>query len=580
MAASLQQETRCMKNEFFGWCGKVLRINVSDHSCDIEYPDKTIYADYIGGRGLAGFYLRDCVTRNWNDPQMPLLFFTGPLVNTKSPTSGRMTIMSRSPLTGTVGDSSVGGAFGSTLKKAGFDGIVITGKSKELCGIEISDGKVVIHSAMELKGKTVPETIQAVKGQGSIAVVGNAAENGVLFSSIMVDQHFAAGRNGIGLVCADKNIKYITVNGKGKTAVYDEEKLSEAAEEVLRLASASPVLHGQFGISNFGTGALFDLIDSRRMMPTDNFKKTRFDKASSMNAFTYKTKYKAKSKGCRGCRILCKKVAEDGRAIPEFETMSHFSALLSNDDIETVLEANRICNDAGIDTITAAATLACYAEIHDIKLSPEDILRLLNDIIQCKNDGKWLAEGSARYAEKMGRPDCSMTVKSQELSAYDPRGALGMGLSFALSTRGGCHLRAYPISHEILRKPVATDRFSYVGKARIIKIGEDMNAVADSLTACKFIFFAASLEEYAKVYSAVTGRETTGQDLLKAGERIYMNERKMNRKNGFTKEDDDLPKRFFEEPGFSDKSLKINPINRDAFLKAREDYYRIREKND
>ncbi len=258
--------------------------------------------------------------------------------------------------------------------------------------------------------------------------------------------------------------------------------------------------------------------------------------------------------------------------------MSHFSALLSNDDMETVIEANRICNEAGMDSITAAVTLSCYAEISNIKLSPEDIISLLNDIANGENEGELLGQGSARYARKKGNPDASMSVKSQELSAYDPRGALGMALSFALSTRGGCHLRAYPISHEILRKPVATDRFSFTGKARIIKIGEDINAVVDSLTACKFIFFAASLEEYADVYSAVTGIETTGQDLLKAGERIYMNEREMNLRNGFTIEDDDLPKRFFEEPGYSDKSLKINPINRKDFLKARDDYYRIRDK--
>ncbi len=270
-------------------------------------------------------------------------------------------------------------------------------------------------------------------------------------------------------------------------------------------------------------------------------------------------------------------MSADGRAIPEFETMSHFSALLSNDDLETVVEANRICNDVGMDTITAAATLACYAEIQGRRLTPEDVLRRLNDIAYGRGEGKQLAQGSARYASAMGRPETSMTVKSQELSAYDPRGALGMALSFAVSTRGGCHLRAYPISHEILRKPVATDRFSFDGKARIIKIGEDANAVIDSLTACKFVFFAASLEEYATVYSAVTGIETTGHDLLDAGERIYNNERAMNKMNGFGEADDDLPERFFKESGYSDKSLQIKPINRDDFLKARKNYYKIRE---
>ncbi len=169
-----------------------------------------------------------------------------------------------------------------------------------------------------------------------------------------------------------------------------------------------------------------------------------------------------------------------------------------------------------------------------------------------------------------------MAVKGMELPAYDPRGAYGMSLAYAMSTRGGCHLRAYPISHEILRKPVATDRFSFSGKARIVKIAEDMNAVVDSLTACKFTFFAASLEEYAKAFTAVTGMETTGFELLEIGERIYYNERIMNAANGFDIADDDLPERFFTEHGSSGGGVEISPIKRDDFLEARQNYYAIR----
>ncbi len=293
-----------MTTKRFGWCGNILRINLSDETWSIHTPADSVYSTYIGGRGLAGYYLKDDITKAWNDPGMPLLFFTGPLVNTKSPTSGRMTIMSRSPLTGTVGDTSVGGSLGTTLKKAGFDGVVITGKSPGLCGIEISSQGITIKSVEKMKGTTVSDTLNQLGDEGATAVIGPAAENGVLFSSIIVDRHFAAGRNGIGLVFADKNIKYLKITGTGKTPVYDEEKLKSAAEEVLRLVSASPAISGQFGISNFGTGALFDLMDARRMMPTDNFKKTRFDSAALMNAYAYKTHYNARSKGCRGCRIL------------------------------------------------------------------------------------------------------------------------------------------------------------------------------------------------------------------------------------------------------------------------------------
>lgn len=561
----------------YGWCGKIAKINLSDQTWSVETADPEILKKFIGGRGLAGYYLRKKITLNWDDPDMPLLIFTGPLVNTRSPTSGRMTIMSRSPLTGTVGDSSVGGSFGTELKKAGFDGIIITGKSHTLAGIEILNDSIRITDARHLAGRETGYVNSLLKGKGSRAVIGPAAENGVVFSSVIVDRYFAAGRSGIGRVSASKNIKYITVKGTGKTKIFNAQDLRKAREDVFRLAAASPVLLGEFGISRFGTGALYDLMDARCMMPTDNFRQTKFSHASFMNAHAFKKRYAPKKSGCRGCHILCKKITKNHTSIPEFETMSHFSALLDNSDIHTVVRANRICNEMGMDTISAAATLACFSEISQKRLSPNEIVSLLLDIGEKRGLGAELGMGAAKYAKRRGRSDLAMAVKGQELPAYDPRGAYGMALAYATSTRGGCHLRAYPVSHEILRKPVATDRFTFKGKARIIKIGEDLNAVADSLTACKFIFFAASLEEYAKIYTAVTGIKTSGQDLFKTGERIYYNERIMNSANGFTEKDDDLPDRFFTSPGYKNTSIDIDPIDRKAFLEARSNYYVVRK---
>ena len=561
----------------YGWCGKIARINLSDQTWSVQTADPDILKKFIGGRGLAGYYLSKRITLNWDDPDMPLLIFTGPLVNTRSPTSGRMTIMSRSPLTGTVGDSSVGGSFGTELKKAGFDGIIITGKSNTLSGIEILNASIRVTDARRLAGRQTGYVHSLLKGKGSTAVIGPAAENGVAFSSIIVDRHFAAGRSGIGRVLASKNIKYITVKGNGKTKIFNTRDLKKAREDVFRLAAASPILLGEFGISRFGTGALYDLMDARCMMPTNNFRQTKFSRASLMNAHAFKKRYAPKKIGCRGCHILCKKITKNRTSIPEFETMSHFSALLDNSDINTVIRANRICNEMGMDTISAAATLACFSEIFQKKLLPDEIVSLLLDIGEKRGKGTDLGRGALTYAKRRGRSDLAMAVKGQELPAYDPRGAYGMALAYATSTRGGCHLRAYPVSHEILRKPVATDRFSFKGKARIIKIGEDLNAVADSLTACKFIFFAASLEEYARIYTAVTGIKTSGQDLFKTGERIYYNERIMNAANGFTEKDDDLPDRFFDSPGYKNGSIDIDPIDRESFLKARSNYYVVRK---
>ena len=556
--------------------GRILLVDLSSAEYRYEEIDPDICRFWIGGKGLAGYYLFPEITRSWKDPSMPLVFMNGPLTGTLAPASGRTCVMFKSPLTGAIGDCSVGGSLGWQLKKAGIDGLVITGRSQNLCGIEISDGNVSIEDSDWLAGASANELYEKLKRKGSVAGIGPAAENGVLFSSIMVDGTFAAGRGGAGLVSASKNLKYITVHGTGRVPVHDSERLRSASDDIRRLVAATPALTGEHGLQNCGTAALYDLISSRRMMPAANFRRTFFNKASSMNSHSFSDAYNPKRYGCKGCHILCKRVGEDGTHLPEYETMSHFSSLIENEDLRAVTEANRICNEAGMDTISAGATLACFSEITGERLTPDRITELLIGMASGKGEGSELGQGSYLYAKSEGCPELSMSVKGLELPGYDPRGAYGMALGYVTSTRGACHLRAYPISHEILRKPVATDRFSFAGKARIVKIAEDMNAVIDSLTACKFLFFGCSLEEYASAYSAVTGIETSAQDLLAAGERIYFRDRIMNAKCGFTSKDDDLPPRFFSEEGSSGNGIEIPPLNREEFLETRSKYYRIR----
>ena len=559
-----------------GWQGKILKIDLTTRTYAIEKPDPQIYDNYIGGKGLAGYYLLPEITRRWDDPLMPLLLFAGPLVGTTSPTSGRMTVMSKSPLTGTVGDASVGGRFGSELKKAGWDGLIITGKDRSACGIEIWDEKVEFTDAANLLDKPISFIHSALKSKGSTAIAGTAAENGVRFACIIHDGHYAVGRNGLGLSFASKKLKYLTIKGSGRVSVFDRKDLAAAREDILRLAAASPVLMGPLGITHFGTAAIYDLTSSRRMMPTSNFRKTYFKDALRTNAHQYHLAYAPKKTGCTGCHILCKKKTREGSSLPEFETMNHFGPLLENSDIDIVCKANLICNEFGMDTVSAGATLACFAEIEQKNLSGDQILTLLSSIGRGDGIGRELGQGSYRYAKYRGRPEASITVKKLELPAYDPRGAYGMALGYAVSTRGGCHLRAYPIGNEILRKPVPTDRFSFDGKARIVKISEDLNAMIDSLSACKFILFGATLEEYAHALNAVTGLDTSGQELLKIGERIYYAERIMNALNGFHAPADDLPQRFFREAGSSGNDVEIRPVDRKKFLAARDIYYRVR----
>jgi aldehyde:ferredoxin oxidoreductase len=575
-----------MSSTIKGWTGKILKVDLSTGKINTLFLAGEIYNKFIGGKGLAGYFLKPHITLPWDHRDMPILVFTGPLVGTAAPTSGRSTIMSRSPLTGTVGDSSVGGRLGFQLKRAGWDGIIIDGKSDTPCGIEIENDVVrIVNASVHWGQHTNIFFTKFSNGKRSVAVIGPAAENNVAFSSLMVDKHHAAGRTGIGLCFKAKKLKYITVYGTEKIAVHDKQELLAAREEIMRLTAASPILMGQHGFSCFGTGSIYDLMDSRRMMPTDNFQKTHFDRASELNAYAYKESFLPEKHGCMGCHIRCKKIAGQGKMVgssmPEFETMSHFTALIGNTDMHLVMQANALCNNYGMDTISAAATLSCYREISGKSDLSGQLLDLLHQIGTASTTlGRELGKGSHDFAGSKNSPHASMAVKGLDLPAYDPRGAYGMSLAYALSTRGGCHLRAYPVSHEILRKPVATDRFSFSGKARIIKIAEDQNAVIDSLTACKFIFFAAGLEEYAKAFTAVTGIEFSAQDLLKAGERIYYNERIMNGLNGFTDKDDDLPERFFKEAGTSGDTLQIKALDRQNFLEARTKYYRIRGLDD
>lgn len=559
-----------------GYTGKGISVDLTKQEITSRIIESDIYENFLGGRGIGVSMLASRISFSYDSPQMPIIFATGPLTGTPSITSGRMAVISKSPLTGTIFDCSVGGRFGTKLKKAGFDLIEITGISPDWVYIIIDNERIVIADARHIAGGNISE-LKGVKDRGfSSAAIGMAGEKKVRFASIVFDGHYCAGRGGLGAVMGSKKLKAIFVKGDGMVPISNTEELESANTEIMRLLRASPAIFGEFGLSEFGTAALVDLIHARRMEPTNNFKNTYFPEAANYSGFNLKKQFDSQKTGCAGCPVLCKKIGRGGVVIPEYETLSHFGALNCCSDSQFIVKANEICNDYGMDTISAASTIACYSEISGKKLSPSEIIELLKLIGSRQQIGNELAEGSLRYARTAGYPELSMSVKGLELPAYDPRGAYGMALAYATSNRGGCHLRAYPISHEILRKPVATDRFSFEGKARIIKIAEDLNAIIDSLTACKFVFFAAGLEEFSRVLNAVTGSNHNVQSLLKIGERIWNLERSLNESVGFNNTHDDLPMRFFNEEGSSEGNIKIPPINRDEFLMARERYYRIR----
>ncbi len=562
-----------------GWHGKILKVDLTTGDSHVEEIPRQLLEEYLGGRGLGVRLMRDYYQLDPFDPALPLIFAVGPLCGTPSPTSARLSVVSRSPLTGTIYDCSAGGRFAWRLKATGVDALFITGKSPAPVILTITPDRVEITSAAPLWGCDIPTTVAALKERGSVAAIGPAGENGVLFANIMMGEGNSVGRGGLGAVMGSKNLKAVTVNGDLKPTIADPALFEKARQDVMRLFKASPVIFGPLGISEFGTPVLVDLMAQRRMAPTENFRKTWFEHSANYSAPTIKDACGAKKDGCYGCPIQCKKSSKNGKPLPEYETVSHFGALNNVTALHAIITANDLCNELGMDTITAAASLSAWGEIRGAFPTAGEIPGLLNDIALCRGDGKLLSLGSCRLSEELGHPELSMSVKSLELPAYDPRGAYGMALAYCTSNRGGCHLRAYPISHEILRKPVPTDRFSFSGKARIISIAEDTNAAVDSLIACKFAFFGASLEEYAELLTAVTGIQYSPQRLKEIGRRIVLTERFYNCVNGFTRTDDMLPERFFTESGSSGDGIDVHPLDRVRFEEELGKYYRIRGLN-
>lgn len=562
-----------------GWTGTILRVDLTSGTSQREEIPRRLLDEYLGGRGLGVRLMRDYFQLDPLDPDMPLIFAAGPLCGTPAPTSARLALVSRSPLTGTIYNCSAGGSFAWRLKASGVDVLFITGRSPLPVILSITSNKAAITSAAQLWGSDIPTTVTALKKHGSVAAIGPAGENGVLFANIIIGEGNSVGRGGMGAVMGSKNLKAVTVNGKRKTTIADPALLENASQDIMRLFKASPVIFGPLGISELGTPVLVDLIAQRRMAPTENFRKTYFEHSVNYSAPIIKDACGAKKEGCYGCPIQCKKASSSGKPLPEYETVSHFGALNNIKTLSSIIAANDLCNVLGMDPITAAATLSAWGEIRGTFPTAEEIPGLLVDIAMRRGDGELLSLGSRRMSEQLGQPKLSMSVKSLELPACDPRGAYGMALSYCTSNLGGCHLQAYPISHEILRKPVPTDRFSFSGKARIISIAEDTNAVVDSLVACRFAFFAAGLEEYAELLTAVTGSTYSPQRLIEIGRRIVLAERFYNCVNGFTRADDMLPERFFSEEGSSGDGINIHPLDRVRFDEELDKYYRIRGLN-
>lgn len=551
----------------FGYVGTLLRIDLTNRKIAKEPLDLGAAAKFIGGRGLGTAILAREIDPKVDalSPANKLILATGPLTGTAAPTGGRYMVVTKSPLTGTVASSNSGGFWGAELKNAGYDAVIFEGKASSPVYLSIADGEVKLEDASGLWGSLVGKTTDSLVAKhgekARVLCIGPAGEKLSLLASVMNDKDRAAGRSGVGAVMGSKNLKAVVVRGTGSVAVKDPEALKAVVKDCLAKIKANGVTGS--GLPTYGTAVLVNIINENGVLPTDNFQRAYDPKAEAISGETLAEKFLKKREACYRCPIGCGRYCEtDGieGGGPEYETIWAFGSDCGVSDLSAIVKANYWCNEYGLDTISAGATLAAAMELKQRGLVPAAaapglefgnaaaVVEWTRKMGALEGFGADLAAGSARLCEKYGAPELSMTVKRQEIPAYDPRGIQGHGLQYATSNRGGCHVRGYLISPEILALPEKLDRFALDGKAAWAKGFQDLTASIDSLGLCLFTSFAMGADDYALLLNAVCGTEHTGATINVAGDRIWNLERNFNLAAGIAPSEDRLPKRLLEDP--------------------------------
>jgi len=547
----------------FGWQNKILHINLDNETEKASELDREIVLNYLGGRGLGVRLLFDKLSKNI-DPLSSknyLIIATGPITATSVYTSGRFSAVSKSPLTGTICDANSGGFWGVAFKKCGYDCLTLSGIAKSPVYLYIDENEVRFEDAQNLWGLNTHETtnkLQEIHGKNSkILCIGPAGENLVKYASIMNDKNRALGRGGLGAVMGSKKLKAIVVNGTKEVKIADKKKLEYFLYESKKWLDAITITGRSLPM--FGTAVLVNIINEFGLFPIRNFQEGTSELADKVSGESIKDQILIKKYGCYKCPIACGRITEvkgkQGKG-PEYETVWALGPECGIFDLEKITEANYRCNELGLDTISTGVTIGCAMELNEkgyFNEAPafgeaDKLMPMIENIAFRKEIGKELAEGSRMVANSKKHPEFAMQVKGLELPAYDPRGAQGQALAYATSNRGGCHLRAYIIGPELLGVPTLFDRFQTYNKPDLVIRTQNINAMLDSIIICKFTAFAISEDFYSRILTAVTGVNFTSDDLMVIGERIWNLERMFNIREGFSRDDDTLPKRFLTEP--------------------------------
>ena len=598
--------------ELFGPTNRVLMVDVSDRSWSVVTISDAERRKWLGAKGLGLKMVYDRMPLDC-DPMGEanlIAIMPGVLMGTGAPCSGRFHAVTKSPLTGIMTTSSCGGSFGMELKTAGWDGLIVRGKSRAPVSIEIDAETVRFHDAGEIWGKTTSETRRALgegKGTGGL-VIGPAGENGVLYANIASGHRFL-GRGGMGAVMGAKNVKAIVAHGGTYKIRPKRKKAFERAKKrgnaYIRRNETSSV-----GLRNYGTNMNLNPNNEANILPVENFRAGRHDLAHQMSGEMTRDLHDTKFHTCKPCSIMCGHSGNYGgkrKPVPEFETTVLLGTNLGIFDRQANAAWNDLCSEYGMDTITAGGTLAWVMEatekgLVESKLAfgrEEGVAEALTAIAYGRGFGKEMGEGSRKLAGRYGGAGFSIQVKGLEMAAYDPRGSWGQGLAYAVSNRGACHLSAYLVALEIYFGLL--DRYTTRAKAEFVRFFENLTCAVNALQTCHFTMFSYTLEPplarytptpvlgtlmqyvpklalslmdvsaYSRLWRAVTGISITSWEMLKSGERIHVLERWMNTRMGISRKDDTLPERLLTEARRGDAKGYVVPLD-----KMLDRYYRVR----
>ena len=557
-----------------GFSGKILRVNLTTGKITKEGIDEKTARDYIGGIGYADKILCDEVSPKVDplSPDNKAIVAVGPLTCSRASTSGRVVIVTKSPLNNCIAGSNGGGYFAPELKKAGYDMVIIEGKAAKPTYLWINNDKVELRDAERSWGKLTSEVDKILKEQtdpkARTIVIGPAGVKLSLISCITVDVIRNSGRSGVGAVFGSKNFQGIAVRGTKEIEFANPDELAKECSRTTKMLKDSGITGD--ALPSFGTSVCEGAINEIGAYPIKNAQEAYSTLSDNLGGQAIVDKVLIrKHYCCPYCVSGCGRVTEirEGKYQghkgmgPEYETGWSLGAMCGVFELNPVTEANYLCNEYGLDTISTGVTIACCMELCEKGYIPdkdvpfpirfgdgEAVIKLVEMMGKREGFGDLLAQGSYRLAERYGHPELSMSSKKLEIPAYEPRGIKGIGIEYATANRGACHVRGYTVSVEVFGFPNKADPLAYEGKAKLCKDYQDLTAIINSTGLCLFTSFALQAPEYCSLLRAATGLSYSDEEIMKAGERIWNLERLFDLGAGITGKDDTLPPRILKEP--------------------------------